>query len=73
MSVQEELAVECLLKKKSNISSNVIGADVTSVPDIKPVVRKKRKASAANPLSSMKASNDSNSFKKKKISKFKRS
>ena len=73
MSTQEELVVECLLKKKSNNSSNVIGGDVAIVPDIKPVPRKKRKASAANPLSSMKASNDSNSFKKKKISKFKRS
>lgn len=73
MSTQEELVVECLLKKKSNTSSNVIGGDVTLVPEIKPVPRKKRKASAANPLSSMKASSDSSSFKKKKTSKFKRS
>ena len=73
MSTQEELVVECLLKKKSNNSSNVIGGDVAIVPDIKPVPRKKRKASAANPLSSMKASSDSGSFKKKRTSKFKRS
>lgn len=73
MSVQEEQVVECLLKKKSSISTNIVGVDVPLVPEIKPVARKKRKASAANPLSSMKASNDSNSFKKKKISKFKRS
>lgn len=71
MSLEEETAVENLLKKKSSITGNVIGASSTEVA--KPLERKKRKASGANPLSNMKSSGDSNSAKKKKSNQFKRS
>lgn len=74
MSLEEEAAVENLLKKKSSITGNVIGASSTEVAAVaKPLERKKRKASGANPLSNMKSSGDSNSAKKKKANQFKRS
>ena len=68
MSAQEEEVVENLKKKSS--ANNVVGEAVEAPKNLE---RKKRKATGANPLSSMKPDNDSNASKKKKINKFKRS
>ena len=71
MSTQEEEVVENL--KKKLITDNIIGKNLETVIAPKPLERKKRKASGANPLASLKANDDSNASKKKKINKFKRS
>lgn len=65
------------IKPKKNKNNVVTGIEtnINNDKEIKviPTERKKRKATGANPLSSMTASNDSNNSKRKKIGKYKRS
>mmetsp|Transcript_12732 Transcript_12732/g.12383 ORF Transcript_12732/g.12383 Transcript_12732/m.12383 type:complete len:163 (+) Transcript_12732:347-835(+) len=75
LNSQEETALDKIKTMKTKLSSNVLGGTDTiseNIEEKKNLERKKRKASAANPLSSMVASGDSNTSKKQKKNKFKR-
>jgi U3 small nucleolar RNA-associated protein 23 len=70
-----ETSIISTIKPKKNKNNVVTSIETNINNDIKVIhtERKKRKATGANPLSNMSASNDSNNSKRKKIGKYKRS